>query len=137
MAALTANRYTKHRDGLVTAHPVAAAAQIYKGSLVCANADGYAVPGADTAGFVFLGVALEEADNGTGSAGELSVKILTHGVFSFNKAGTITQASLGAKVYISDDQTVALAATTTNDIPCGRIEALDGAGALWVRISLS
>ena len=135
MSALTTNRYTKHRDGLVTAHPVAEAAHIFKGSLVCANADGYAAPGADTAGFTFLGVALEEADNTDGADGGLTVKVLCCGVFLLGKTGTITQASLGAKVYIADDQTVALAATTTNDVPCGRIEALDGS-ALWIRIGL-
>jgi hypothetical protein len=136
MSALTTNRYTKHRDGLVTAHPVADGAHIFKGSLVCAGAGGYAVPGADTEGLSFLGVALEEADNTDGSDGELSVKVLTQGVFSFAKTGTITQAQVGKAVCIADDQTVALAATTTNDIPCGRIEALDGAGALWIRLAL-
>jgi hypothetical protein len=136
MSALAANRYTKHRDGLVTAHPVADGAHIFKGSLVCAGTDGYAIPGADTSGLSFLGVALEEADNTAGGDGELTVKVLTQGVFSFAKTGTITQANIGAKVYIADDQTVALAAATTNDIPCGRIEALDGSSSLWIRVIL-
>lgn len=134
MTVLTANRYTKHRDGIITAHPVKAATKIYKGSLVAADATGYAVPGADTSGFSFLGVAIEEADNSGGAAGALSVRVQTSGIFSFAKSGTITQASIGAALYIVDDQTVGLAATTTNDIHCGRLEALDGSD-VWLRLS--
>jgi hypothetical protein len=136
MSALTTNRYTRHRDGLVTAHPVADSEHIFKGSLVCANTDGYAAAGKDSAGFKFLGVALEEADNSAGSDGDVTVKVLAHGVFSFAKSGTVVQADLGKSVYVVDDQTVALAATTTNDIACGKIEALDGASALWVRVAV-
>ena len=135
MAALTSNRYTKHRDGLVSAHPVKAAVRIYKGSLVCADSTGFAVPGADTASYVFLGIALEEANNTSGANGAQTVRVQTLGVFSFAKSGSITQANVGVNLYIADDQTVALAATTTNDILCGQLEALDG-NDVWVRIQL-
>ena len=77
MTALTENRYTKHRDGLVTAHPVKAGAHIYKGALVCADSTGYGVPGADTADYTFLGVALEEADNSAGQNGDLTLRVYT------------------------------------------------------------
>jgi len=135
MTPLTVNRYTKFRDGLITAHPVKAAAKIYKGSLVCAGTDGYAVPGADVTGYTFLGVALEEADNTGGGSGDLLVRVQTQGVFSFAKSGTITQANIGANVYVVDDQTVGLAATTTYDVLCGRLEALD-ASDVWVRLAV-
>jgi len=136
MTALTENRYTKHRDGIITAHPVKAGAHLYKGSLVCADATGYSVPGADTAGLKLLGVAIEEADNSDGADAALSIRVQAAGVFSFSKAGAITQADLGAALFISDDQTAALAADVTNDVPCGRLEALDGSNAVWVRLQL-
>ena len=136
MTALTENRYTRHRDGIVTAHPVKAGAHIYKGSLVCADSTGYAVPGADTADYVFLGVALEEADNSAGQDGSVLVRVQTAGVCSFAKSGAITQADVGAALCVADDQTVGLTATTTNDIPCGRLEAVDGSGGVWVRLQL-
>lgn len=136
MTALTANRYTKHRDGLVTAHPVKAGACIYKGGIVCADTTGYAVAGADTAGYTVLGIALEAADNTAGSNGALSVRVQTSGVFSFAGSGGITQASLGDALCVVDDQTVALAATTTNDVAVGRLEALDGTGYVWLRLQL-
>lgn len=135
MTALSENRYTKFRDGLITAHPVKAGARIYKGSLVCADATGYAVPGADTAGLIFLGVALEQADNADGANGAKTVRVQTQGVFSFAKAGSIAQAQSGAALYVYDDQTVALVGTTAQDVLCGRLEAIDGAD-VWVRLRL-
>jgi hypothetical protein len=135
MTALTANRYTKHRDGVISAHPVEADAHIFKGSLVCAGADGYAAPGSDSADTTFLGVAIEEADNTGGASGDISVRVQALGVFSFAATAGVTQADLGAAVCIKDDQTVGLAADTTNDVPCGRIEGLDGA-SVWVRIKV-
>ncbi len=135
MTALTANRYTKHRDGVISAHPVLAGAHIYKGSLVCAGAAGYAQPGSDLAAATFLGVAIEEANNTGGASGDKIVRVQALGVFSLAATGSITQAHLGAAVYLVDDQTVGLAADTTNEIACGRLEGLDD-GAVWVRIKV-
>lgn len=136
MTALTENRYTKHRDGIITAHPVKASAHIYKGSLVCADGTGYAVPGDDGAGLTVLGVAIEECDNSSGGDGAMSVRVQASGVFSFAKSGAITQADLGGVLYVKDDQSVALAAGVSNNIVCGRLEALDGTASVWLRLQL-
>ena len=69
-------------------------------------------------------------------APSMPLPLTTSGVFSFATSGAITQADLGAEMYVVDDQTVALAATTTNDIAVGRLEALDGAGYAWLRLQL-
>jgi len=134
MAGLTEDRYTKHRDGLVTAHPVKAATQIFKGGLVCVDATGYAVPGADEAGQKFVGVAIEGADNSGGADGALSIRVQTMGVFSFLKAAAESQADAGSPLYIADSQTVSVA-PTVNSIACGKLEGLDGSD-LWVRIAV-
>lgn len=136
MTALTENRYTKHRDGIITAHPVKAGAHIYKGSLVCADATGYAVAGDDAAGLTVLGVSIEECNNTAGGDAAMSVRVQAGGVFSFLKSGAITQADLGAVLYVKDDQSVALAAGVSNNIACGRLEALDGSAAVWLRLQL-
>jgi len=136
MAALTENRYTKHRDGIITAQPVKAAAHIYKGSLVCADGTGYAVSGDDAAGLTLLGVAIEECANTAGGDGAMSVRVQASGVFSFLKSGAITQADLGAVLYVKDDQSVALAAGVSNNVACGRLEALDGTSSVWLRLQL-
>jgi len=136
MTALTANRYTKHRDGIVTAHPVKGASRIFKGSIVCSDATGYAVAGADTAGYRVLGIALEEVDNTTGADGVRTIRVQASGVFSLAAGAAIAQADLGAELCVADDQSVALAADTVNDIPVGRLESRDGTGFVWVRLKL-
>ena len=136
MTALTENRYTRFRDGLVSAHPVKANTKIYKGSLVCADG-GYAVPGADRADYVFLGVALEEADSTDGVDGQMFVRVQTSGVFSFafDPNHEVHQADIGAPLYVLDDQTVTDWSDTSAPVHCGRLEGLDG-DDVWVRIVL-
>ncbi|MCB1219274.1 MAG: hypothetical protein H7A35_05490 [Planctomycetales bacterium] len=135
MTALTESRYTRHREGTVTAHKVKGSTQIFKGGIVCADSTGHAVPGSDTAGQTFIGVAIEDADNSSGSDGDVNVRVMARGVFSFAKGGSITQADLGQPLYIVDDQTVAVVSTVTNDIQAGRLEGFDGTD-VWLRIDL-
>ena len=58
MSALTRDRATPYREGIEVEYSVAANTKIYAGSLVCANAAGYAAPAADTSGYRLAGVAL-------------------------------------------------------------------------------
>lgn len=135
--ALSARRPIRKRltgTGATREYPVAAATTIYEGDLVMLNSSGYAIPGADTASCVFVGVAKETVIN-SGSAGAKNVEVYIDGDFSFEKSGTINQASVGAgsTLYLYGDATVALAATTSNDIPCGKLVGLDGSD-VWVAI---
>jgi len=135
MTALTESRYTRHREGTVSAHRLKAATRIYKGSIVCADSTGYAVPGSDSAGQTFIGVAIEDADNTNGADGDIIVRVMARGVFSFAKGGSISQADIGGPLYIADDQTVAVVSSTVNDVEIGRLEGFDG-DDVWVRIDL-
>lgn len=136
MSALTANT---NRDNRVTeqeAIPVAASAHIYKGGLVAVVvASGYATPGADTAGLRIVGVAENEANNSSGASGDVSVPVRRNRVEKFACASA-TQAWVGNLVYAVDDNTVALAATTTNDIVVGTVVKFESATAVWVDMSL-
>jgi len=120
MPALTKDRKTSYKEGVEIGYKVAASTKIYAGSSVCLNASGYAIPAADTAGFIFLGVAQEYVDNSSGANGDLTVKVRRKGVH-FLAASGMAITNIGTAVYVVDDQTVGLAATTTNDIPCGTI----------------
>ncbi len=134
MAALTADRNTINRGaGRIMEIPVAASTTIYAGGGVCVLATGYAVPAADTAGHITMGVAATAADNSAGSAGDINVLVYQEGTFEFVAAGQ-TQANVGDLVYWSDDQTVADAGTTTNDIPAGKIVKFISATAVEVLI---
>lgn len=134
MAALTDDKKTEYRVGEEVAVPIDDGDKIYAGAFVCANAGGYGVPGADTAGLTFVGVAREGGDNTNGADGAVSVIVRRKGVFKMTFASAITQAAVGANACIVDDQTVDLAAATTNDIVAGKIvEFIDSTHA-WVEL---
>ncbi|MES2459904.1 MAG: hypothetical protein V4671_04915 [Armatimonadota bacterium] len=135
MAVLTANADRLEKDGKVQAYPVGAAKRIYQGALtVTDNTTGLLEAGADASGKTFAGIAYEKADNTSGAAAAITCRVQKRGSFLFALTGTaVTTAVIGKPVCISDDNTVALAATTTNDIVCGDIVAIES-GKVRVRI---
>lgn len=114
--------------------PVAATGNIAAGDLVAVNAAGYALPGADTAGLVFMGIAEFARDNGSGANGDLSVPIRKPRFDRMTSAG-MAQANVGDKVYLNGATAVALAATTTNDVEVGTIRAVESATVILVELS--
>lgn len=131
MSAVTADRNTKKREGLLGEHPIAATTKIYAGTLTMRDATGYLKNGADTASHSFAGVAREYVDNSAGAAGDLKAEVWKTGVYGFE--GSLTVADVGKKVYISDNVTVALVGTTSNDVWCGVLVDVEGT-TMWVRI---
>lgn len=105
MAALTKDRITETKIVGLKSYPVAASTKIYNGSIVCLNTSGYAVPAADTVGFVVKGIADEQVDNSSGAAGDLWVKVKGP-ILARLDCTSITQAMLGRKMYVVDDHTV-------------------------------
>lgn len=111
MAATTSNQLIEAMEpcGLRPV-PVAASTNIYQGTMVF-SASGY---GSGTAGGAsFLGVALEQQDNSSGSAGDLNAECYTRGAFSFNGT-SFTQATVGVKIYATDNNTVTATATSNS-----------------------
>ena len=111
---------TDHQDGVVLSFKQGAES-IFEGALVTTNAAGFAINGGDDANTVLAGVADESVDNSAGSAGDKSIKVRRTGVFTFVAAFTASQADVNTLVYISDNQSVDVAGTTTNDVLVGRI----------------
>lgn len=134
MTALAADRNTQRKDGTLIPAQVVADDCIYGGALVAVNAAGYALPGSDTAGLIFHGVADARADNTGGAAGDIDVVVRRKGVFLFAMGTAITIANVGDTVYLVDDQTVDLAANTTNDIKCGTIVEYYSTTQAWIDI---
>ena len=134
MSALTKDRDTVRKDGVYASYPVKGGVKLYAGSVVCVNAGGYALPGADTAGLKFVGVARGSVDNSGGPDGAVNVEAWRKGSFEFACSG-MARGNTGDAVYVVDDQTVGLAATTTNDIPCGKIAEFNTAMSVYVDIS--
>ena len=133
MAALTAAADRQMKDGKLATYPVEAGDTVYKGALVMTDADGYLKAGADAAAHVFAGIADETVSNASGADGDASCRVRLTGIYLFAMAGA-TQAAVGKKCYVADDNTVALAATTANDVWCGDVVALESAASVWVRI---
>jgi hypothetical protein len=137
MSALTANNPSVVTNPLGwIEYLVAASTHIYQGARVCVNSSGYLVPAADTSGFHYAGVAMNEVNNSSGSAGagicqvqppSDDVQIQTIAI-----ASTATQATVGVQVFLVDDQTVDIAANSTNKIAFGRVVKFLSAG--WVQV---
>ncbi|MFN3652220.1 MAG: hypothetical protein ACK47B_21795 [Armatimonadota bacterium] len=131
MAAATKDREAKRQDGTLKAEPMAVA-KVFKGTLVNHNAAGYAAPAGANANETFAGVAYEAADNTGGAVGDKKVRVEKVGEYEFVAAG-IVQADVGKEVYVTDDQTVQIAAPA-NAIKCGVISEYVSATRVRIRI---
>lgn len=100
-----------HGDKLIINREAAEA--IFAGALVSINSAGKIVNAADTAGQLIVGVATKTAALGD------SIPVET-GIWEFSVSG-VTVANIGATATVSDNDTVTLAATSTNDIAVGQI----------------
>lgn len=135
MAALTSENYQIAQVVVGLIHiPVAAATKIFQGALVGYDANGNAVPMSDTAGLTFAGVASRTVDNITGAAGDAAVPVNTPEVWELIqvKATGADDTWGGKDVFAVDDQEVALAATTVNDIKVGKCVAIESATSIIV-----
>jgi hypothetical protein len=113
--------------------PLKAGAHVFAGGIVCRNA-GYGVPGADTAGLVFAGIATKEVDNSDGQNGTLYVVAARKGAFLLKHSG-LSIANEGAPVFASDDETVV--ASSTNGVCVGRMMKYVSASECWVDVGQS
>lgn len=134
MTALAADRNSSEKGlGHLQTFQVAASAVIFKGGLVSIQtANGFVVPGSDTAAHLCAGIAQEYVDNSGGLDGAKTVQVRMGGVARLVASG-LTQANVLGDVTIVDDQTVGLAAVTLNDVIAGRLLELDGSDA-WVQL---
>lgn len=134
MAALTADRNTAMRDGHIVSLPVAASVKIYAGALVALDSSGNAKPGETATGILGIGRAESQADNSSGSAGDINVEV-RKGVFRFeNSTGgdEITLSDIGSDCYIVDDSTVAKTDGTSTRSVAGKVFDVDTDG-VWVK----
>jgi hypothetical protein len=128
---LTADRNTPFKDGELVVVPVATGKKIFAGSLVAANATGFATPGATATTLNYLGRSEACVDNSAGADGALTVTVRRKKAFKWKNSGTdaVVQADLGKTCYIEDDQTVSH--TATGKSIAGKVIQLDSDG-VWV-----
>lgn len=134
MTALTADRNTPAALGALREGSVGAAKLIYAGAIVMRNATGFLVPGATALNLIGVGRAEQHADNSLGADGDITLRYLP-GVFRFANsaaADEITDADIGTKCFVVDDQTVAKTDGTGTRSKAGIVEMVDTQG-VWVR----
>ncbi len=122
MTALAADRKTVTQAGDYITLPVYTGTTIYLGSLVNVRADGYAVPAANTSGHIFMGVAEEHVVN-AGASGAKTVLVRRRGIAHMVASG-LAVANIGDDLYITDDQTVQVAAA---NVRCGKLAYYESA----------
>jgi len=130
MTALAKDKNTPEKIGDLRVDPVAAAATIFAGALVCLDAAGNAVPGATAVNLKARGRAEEAVDNSAGVAGAKTVKT-KRGTFRFeNSAGgdEITATDIEKVCYIVDDQTVAKTDGAGTRSVAGKVVSVETAG---------
>lgn len=134
MTAATETRLPVRREGRYIPVDVAASTKLFKGTMVAHDSSGNAVKASADATLVVLGMAREEADNSSGSAGDIVVEV-EFGVFRFeNSSGgdAIAADDIGAVCYAADDQTVALTSNSGARPVAGVIFDVDSDG-VWVQ----
>ena len=135
--ALTQDRNVRtkyHRD--LQSYKVAEDAVIHKGAIVALDG-GYLKPASDTAGLRVVGIAFDSADNAGGSDGDASCRALAC-VARVKKAAAVTQAHVGADLYVEDDGGAQLGSGdggAANDVTVGMLRELDGDYA-WCEVGL-
>jgi len=134
MADTTVAKDTQHQIGNIIAYPMLTNTSLVEGAAVMTNAAGYLVNAADTASCIFAGIVDKSISNNPGASGAKKARVRANGIHDFVTAG-LTQADVGKKVYAVDNQTVALAATTTNDVLVGQIVEFISATKVRVRIT--
>lgn len=84
------------------------------------DADGFAVNAADTAGLTVQG----RCEGAVSYAAGDRWVVVARGAFVWANNGNVTAARIGQTVTVVDNQTVGLAADTTNDIVAGYVEEI-------------
>ena len=135
MTALTDNYEAKRQDGEIISVPVIGSDTIFKGALVCDAGTGFASPCIESENGVFLGVAVEKADNSSGADGDIEVRVNKIGVYQIPKT-TAVKTDVGVEAFIQVDKRVTTA-TTTNSISAGFVVALVDSATVKLRIDRS
>lgn len=113
MATLAKDAPRAYELGEFSDCPVIATDIIYEGAAVGDNGSGYARP--LVAGDPFLGFAKNQADNSTGSAGDINVHVQQEGKIQL-AINALAITDVGKPVYASDDNVFTLTASTNTYI---------------------
>ena len=145
--ALTANRVSLYseRAEIVKYEVDSGVTKIFDGAILAANpgGSGKLLLGADTASFLFRGIALEEfpeiidASVVTITPDDSKIDVAIPGsgrAFQLPIVSSVDETDIGVSVFIVDDESVDLAAGVVNNILVGTIIDIVDANTVIVRI---
>lgn len=135
MTALTQDRNTQTKDGVLVGLAVGAGVKIFGGALVGVNAAGFAVPASADATLVTVGRSDQHVDNTGGADGAATVNVVRGKLIKLanSSADPVTQASVGRTCYVVDDQTVAAGHATNTRPAAGKVFGIEADG-VWVAV---
>lgn len=134
MTALTADRDTASRSGLLFSYPAKSGVRFYVGAIAAIDAaTGFATKGAPSTTLKGAGIVQEQIDNTAGADGAVNVTIRRGQWRVANSAGTdqLTLKDVGSTAYIVDDQTVAKTDGGGTRSIAGTVVDVESAG-VWV-----
>lgn len=114
MTTLSKDNPRAYQQGDIEEYPVVASDIIYEGAAVGENASGYARP--LVAGDPFLGFAEAKADNSSGAAGAVSVRVKKRGNIQLSVASLAITDNDRVAVYAADDDTFTKVSTSNSKI---------------------
>lgn len=120
MSNTTTNRATSRKPVFTIDLPVAAATKILGGTIVDANALGFAVAG--PTGIRSWGIASDLADNSSGAAGDIVVNVrlafaIEVRLLANDTGSPLTKADVGRQCFVLDNQTVTGSSATGDPGP--------------------
>lgn len=118
MANLTANTVIKTASRGTRAYVVRNGVQLYAGALVCLDADGFLTNCADTAGFRFVGVLLEDVLGNTSATPPVEGRVDTSGLVLLNRDVFVVsaQSDVNSLVYTTTGNPADMTLTATTNL---------------------
>ena len=112
MTTLAKNTPRVYGVGDLLEYPVVASDIIYEGAAVGEDSNGYSRP--LVAADPFQGFAVEKADNSSGSAGDVNVRVKSKGYIKLAISAIAITSNDKPAVYASDDNTFTLTSTSNS-----------------------
>ena len=132
--AVTANQVLTRRGADLTSAK-AAAVNLYAGTFAFYDAStGYVTNDDNSGANAFAGIVYQQCDNSGGSAGDLSVELITEGQVLVTGSG-FSQATVGDAIYASDNYTATASSSSTSLI--GRCTDFVSSTQVYVSIQTS
>lgn len=134
-ATTTVSITVPQRQDTKCVFPVAASTKTLIGTFAAMNSSGYILGATDAANLRVVGLHLQETDNSSGSAGDLSSRV-TKGLFLVknSQSNALTNAYIGRACFIESNDTVS-SSSGTYGVVAGIVEEVTTAG-VWVWVGL-